>query len=351
MPKGVLAMDVLVTGGAGYIGSTICSALADRGDTPIILDSLVTGDLSFRRDFPFYQGDITQSGLLAQIRSDFPKCETVIHCAARIIVSESMADPYLYFRENVSKSIDFLKLAIEFGIDKIIFSSSASVYGTTSDPEVTEYANCNPASPYAHSKLMIEKVIEAYSRAYDAKALSLRYFNPIGADPKLRTGQQLKNPSHLLGRLLDTMRGKYPCFEIFGDDWPTRDGTAIRDYTHVWDLAAAHLAAVDYLHSESVPPGSCEKINIGTGNGTTVKEFVDAFQVLAPVPISVQVGPRREGDIIGAYASANRAQALLNWKARRSISEGIEDSMRWLSNLYDKKLNPRTQTNIEQMDV
>ena len=332
-------MDVLVTGGAGYIGSTICSALSDRGDTPIILDSLVTGQARFCRDFPFYFGDIAQPGILARIKSDFPSCETVIHCAARIIISESVADPHLYFQENVSKGISFLKEAIEFGIDKIIFSSSASVYGHTANDQVDESAPCQPSSPYASSKLMFENILAAYCRAYDAKALCLRYFNPIGADPKLRTGQMIKQPSHLLGRLLDTMHGFSPAFTVFGTDWPTRDGTAIRDYIHVWDLALAHLAAVDYLYDTSPIRGTCEIFNIGTGKGTTVQEFVNGFNLVSPKPVHIEFGSRRDGDVVGAFANPSKAQRLLRWQPKRNIDEGIYDAIQWISSQSERPHN------------
>jgi UDP-glucose 4-epimerase len=333
----MVPMDVLVTGGAGYIGSTICSALADRGDRPIIIDSLLTGKREFCRDFPFYQGDISNQNLLLRIREDFPSCQTVIHCAARIVVGESVVDPYLYYKENLVKSIEFLRNAIELGFDKIIFSSSASVYGNVRSRIVHEATPCKPASPYAYTKLATENVLESYCDAYNAKALCLRYFNPIGADPQLRTGQIVENPTHLLGRLLETLTGKSPMFEVFGYDWETEDGTAIRDFIHVWDLALAHLAGIDHLVGLA-DQKAFDIINIGTGKGTTVKQFVDCFQAISPERVEVKHSSRRDGDVVGAYANVDKAEKILHWKSKRSIEDGIRDSLNWMF-LRQRRMN------------
>lgn len=323
-------MEVLVTGGAGYIGSTVCSALEDGGHLPIILDSFITGSRDFIQGRPIYEGDIADLEILKNIRFKFPNCRSIIHCAARIVVGESVSNPFMYYTENVSKSIVFLKNAADLGFTNILFSSSAAVYGVTKDPGVTEEFSSEPMSPYAHTKYMMEKILESYCSAYKLSAISLRYFNPIGADPKLRSGMIKKDPSHILGRLLDTMEGRYPFFEIFGDDWPTRDGSAIRDYIHVWDLAHAHVKALEYLFN-GASPSTHEIFNIGTGRGTTVKEFCQAFQKVAGRALEIRVSGRREGDVVGAYAVVKKANMEFGWSAKISIEEGIRDSIRWLN--------------------
>lgn len=320
--------EILVTGGAGYIGSTICSALADRGDVPVILDSLVAGNRHFVRNYPFYHADIADSGILSLIKKDFPQLKAVIHCAARTVVSESVENPYLYYRENVSKTLEFIRACEEARIPHVIFSSSASVYGETTSLSVKENQACNPASPYAHSKLMCEKIIESFCLAGKLTGISLRYFNPIGADPHLRTGPYVKDPTHLLGQLMTASKNHSKKFSIFGTDWPTRDGTCIRDFIHVWDLAAAHLAALDLIqHNEATH--SYNVINLGTGKGTTVAEFVAAFQLAVAKPIEIHHAPRRLGDAAGAYASGAKAESLLGWTPKRSLLDGIKDALLW----------------------
>lgn len=322
-------MQILVTGGAGYIGSTICSALLDHGYTPIILDSLVTGNESFIRKIPFFMGDIADKEVLRTIKNRYPELKSVIHCAARIIVSESMADPYLYYRENVVKSLELIRNCNDFGIDKFLFSSSASVYDTDNKISVDEASACNPQSPYASTKLFVERILADFCKTVGMTGLSLRYFNPIGADPNFRTGPFVKDPTHLLGRLIAA--GKTDgSFKIFADDWPTRDGSAIRDFIHVWDLAMAHVKGIEFLSSGKIQSGSHEIFNVGTGRGTTVKEFVEIFVKVSNQKILASVVQRRPGDNAGVFAVTEKANSLLQWKAERTIESGIADSLKWL---------------------
>jgi UDP-glucose 4-epimerase len=313
-------MKVLITGGAGYIGSTIASALEDSGHTPIILDSLVTGRIEFTRGRAFYQADIADPRALETVFHDHPEIEATIHCAALIIVPDSVARPYEYYRENV-------------GCRRIVFSSSASLYDTVPGYMVTETSPLKPSSPYARTKFMMEMVLQDFSHAYNLRGMALRYFNPIGADPQMRSGLHVKNPSLVLGKLVNTALGRNPVFEITGVDWPTRDGTGIRDYIHVWDLARAHVLAVkhfDEAFARADPPdGRYLVINLGTGKGVTVKEMVAAFEKVYGQEINKREMPPRPGDVAGAYANADTALRLLGWKTELSLEQGIADALKW----------------------
>ena len=207
-------MKVLVTGGAGYIGSTIVSALEDAGITPIILDNLSSGRREFTQNKVFYQGDIADHELLKRIFAEHSDIEYTIHCAALIVVPDSVRRPYEYYHENVNKTLDLLKYLNELGCRKIIFSSSAAIYDDASDYVVDETSRLNPRSPYARTKYMMEMILKDFCLAYDMKAISFRYFNPIGADPKMRSGSYIDSPSHLLGKLISVFEGKENTFGL-----------------------------------------------------------------------------------------------------------------------------------------
>lgn len=326
-------MQVLITGGAGYIGSTICSALLDYGHTPIILDSLVTGQEAFTRGRIFYKGDIADRDLVTQIFRDYPDIEATIHCAALIVVPESVVEPYAYYRENVVKSMEFFSQLAELGYPRVVFSSSAAIYDLVPGFMVTEESPLNPNSPYSRTKYMMEMVLRDFSQAYGLKGIALRYFNPIGADPQMRTGMHIKEPSHILGRLVAVALGEVPEFYLTGTDWPTRDGTGIRDYIHVWDLALAHIKAVEQfdtvIAADADPATPYTAINLGTGRGITVREMVDAFERVLGREIPKKEMPPRPGDVAGSYANADKALALLGWEARLPIEQGIADALKW----------------------
>ena len=326
-------MKFLITGGAGYIGSTICSALEDQGHTPIILDSLVTGRKEFTKDRIFYHADIADKAAVKKVFQDHPEIQATIHCAALIVVPESTANPYEYYRENVNKSLELFNTLNELGYKKIVFSSSASIYDVVPGFMVTEKSPLNPSSPYARTKFMMEMILHDFCAAYDMKGIALRYFNPIGADPKMRSGVHVKEPSHVLGRLVNTALGILPEFFITGVDWPTRDGSGIRDYIHVWDLAQAHVMAVQDIDNVFERAGNPDDgylvINLGTGNGVTVKELVAAFERVYGQTINRNEGPPRPGDIAGSYANADTAKRLIGWQAQHSIDEGISDALKW----------------------
>ena len=323
-------MKVLVTGGAGYIGSTVCSALLDAGHTPVILDSLITGREEFTRGRLFYHGDIADEALLDRIFSEHPQIDCAIHLAALIVVPDSVSNPYEYYKENVTKSLTFFRCLLSKGMRKVVFSSSAAMYDDAPDFLVTEKSALNPRSPYARTKYMIELILEDFCAAYDFKSISLRYFNVVGADPKLRTGPHNPSPSHILGKLISTAEGDLDKFTITGVDWPTRDGTGIRDYFHVWDLARAHVLAVERFDGAIFSFGSnYAPVNLGCGNGVTVNEIVGAFEKVYGRKIAKTTAPPRAGDVAGAFASTVRAEALLGWKAELSVEEAIKDALNW----------------------
>jgi UDP-glucose 4-epimerase len=326
-------MKVLITGGAGYIGSTIASALEDAGHTPVILDSLLTGPKTFVRDHIFYQADIADKAALTQIFQDHPDIFATIHCAALIVVPDSVADPYNYYIDNVVKSMELFRNLAELGHPRVVFSSSAALYDVVPNFMVTEESPLKPLSPYARTKYMMEMVLKDFCRAYGLKGIALRYFNPIGADPQLRTGLHVKNPSHLVGKLVQVALGKEPVFHLTGVDWPTRDGSGIRDYLHVWDLAQAHLKAV-LNFDKAVEEGKSDDvdytvINLGSQEGVTVKEFVTAFETVYGKKIPLEIKPARPGDVAGAYANADKAYRLLGWKVEKTTADGIRDALRW----------------------
>lgn len=325
-------MKVLVTGGAGYIGSTVCSALEDHGHTPIILDSLVRGREEFTKNKIFYKGDIADRTLLEKIFADHPEIKHAIHFAALIVVPESVEKPYEYYRENVGKSLDLFKNLNELGCKNVVFSSSASIYDDVENFMVNEKSPLNPRSPYARTKFMMEMVLKDFCTAYGMKGIALRYFNPIGADPKLRSGAHIENPSHVLGKLVEAALKDDVVFKITGVDWPTRDGSGVRDYIHVWDLAMAHVKAMenfDDAFEKADPNTSYLAINLGTGNGVTVKELVTAFEKVFGQSIKKEEAPPRPGDVAGSYANADTAKSLLGWEAAHSIEDGIRDALRW----------------------
>jgi UDP-glucose 4-epimerase len=332
-------MKVLIAGGAGFIGSTVSSACLDNGITPVILDNLSTGRAEFVADRIFYSGDIADGPLIDKIFAEHADIEAVVHAAAVIVVPESVEQPLRYYRENVSKSVDFIEHVVRNGCTRYLFSSSAAIYAPGEDFSVTETSSLRPGSPYARTKVVMEAVLEDCTAAYPLRVLSLRYFNPIGADPQLRTGLQARRPTHLLGQMIMAAENDQE-FLLTGVDWPTRDGSGIRDYIHVWDLALAHVQALRRFDQLLPIDGSpkYEVINLGTGNGTTVKEFVAAFNAVAPTPLRVRETGPRPGDVVGSYTRTDKARAALDWEPHYSIADGIRDSMRW-SAVRDSRLD------------
>jgi UDP-glucose 4-epimerase len=325
-------MKALITGGAGYIGSTVATACLEAGIATVILDDLSTGREDYGEDRNLYVGDIADRELLERIAAEHPDIDVVVHCAARIVVPESVADPLGYYDTNVGKTVVLLRHLRDLGLTRIVFSSSAAVYFGDGGEGVDESAALAPSSPYATSKAMVETILADSAMAGDIRAIVLRYFNPIGADPRLRTGLQNPTPSHALGKIMQARAAGEP-FTITGTDWGTRDGSGLRDYIHVWDLALAHVAAVQRFNEVATTSDPFQLINIGTGDGVTVRELVAAFERVTKMPMPVVEVERRPGDQAGAYAIVGRAASVLGWKAERSVDDGVRDALAWAEKL------------------
>ncbi|GGU97034.1 UDP-glucose 4-epimerase GalE [Actinomadura cremea] len=324
-------MKVLITGGAGFIGSTIASVFAEHGVTPVVLDSLITGRPEFTEGKIFYQGDIGDGDLVDAIFRDHPDIIATVHCAALIVVPDSMTDPQRYYRVNLAKTLDLAGHLVRNGADRMIFASTAGMYRPEPDLSVAETSALEPQNPYTRSKMMAELLLADLCTAYGLRVISLRYLNPIGADPQLRSGLQSSKPTHALGKMIECYEQGAP-FKITGVDWDTRDGTAIRDYIHVWDIARAfHEAAARF--DSVIPPLSdhpgYEVINLGTGDGTTVRELVTAFREVVGDAFRAEDAPARPGDVVGAFVRPDKAWELLRWKPEYTIEDAIRHSLEW----------------------
>ncbi|MGZ4594670.1 MAG: UDP-glucose 4-epimerase GalE [Actinomycetes bacterium] len=320
-------MKTLITGGAGFIGSTIASACLDAGLVPVVLDDLSAGRREFVEGRHFYEGDISDGSLVDKIFAEHPDIGSVVHCAAKIVVPESVAQPLRYYDNNVARTMQLVDHVVRNGCERFLFSSSASIYVPGPDFSVDETSAVEPQSPYAATKVMAERVLADVAQATPLRVLSLRYFNPVGADPMLRTGLQNPAPTHALGKLIEAHRAGQP-FIVTGVDWPTRDGSAIRDYIHVWDLARAHVMALQRFDDVLSAGRRHEVINLGTGSGTTVHELVAAFRaVVGDLPVR-ESGPR-PGDVVGCYTRCDKAEQLLGWAAEKTVEDGVRDALAW----------------------
>ncbi len=326
-------MKVLLTGGAGYLGSTLCHALLDCGHTPVVIDSLVTGRSEFIQNVVFYHGDIADHTLIERIFDEQGPFDFVMHCAERAGLSSSVGKPYEFYTCNVVKSMEFLKSICDLGCKKIIFSSTSSIYEDVPGFMVTERSPINPKSPFARTKYITELILKDFCLAYDVQCITLRYFNVVGADPKGRCGMQEKNPANIISSHVNVMDGKKPSFEIAGNNWGTRDGTCMRDYVHVWDAAMAAIKAMmnfdDAFARSSCLDMGYLPINIGAGIGVTVREFVFAFENVTGEKIPVTYGVRRPGDSTGCFANVSRAFTAIEWEAKNSIEEAILNALAW----------------------
>jgi UDP-arabinose 4-epimerase len=299
---------VLVTGGAGYIGSHACKALAVHGYLPVSFDSLISGHLSAVRWGPLVQGDILDRAALdAALRTWSPVA--VMHFAAHIAVGESVLDPGKYYRNNVTGSLNLLEALRDHGVRNFIFSSTAAIYGLPQGGPLKEEHPQLPINPYGKSKLMIEQMLQDFGAAHDLRAISLRYFNAAGADPQGETGEAHDPETHLIPLVLQAAAGVRQGVTVFGDDFPTPDGTCIRDYVHVTDLAQAHLLALRALEAGA---GSTA-YNLGNGNGFSVRQVIDVARSVTARDVPFNVGPRRAGDPSELVADATRIRSDLGW--------------------------------------
>ncbi len=309
---------ILVTGGAGYIGSHICKSLARAGYVPVTLDNLCNGNPWSVRWGPMVKADIADPFTLAEMIGQY-RIESVVHCAAYAYVGESMRDPGKYFENNVARSIRMLETLIENGVRQLVFSSSCAVYGIPEELPIRENVPTRPVNPYGESKLFIEKALDWYARARGLRSVSLRYFNAAGADPGGEIGEWHDPETHLIPLAISAALGEREQFEIFGTDYPTPDGTAVRDYSHVSDLADAHVLAVQRLESG----GANDIFNLGAGAGHSVQDIVAAIERVCRVRVQAKVGVRRSGDPAVLYASPERARSVLGWRPVHSDLETI----------------------------
>jgi UDP-glucose-4-epimerase GalE len=317
-------MRVLVTGGAGYIGSHAVKALALAGFEPVVLDDLSNGHRAAVAKYPLIEGSIGDAALVHEIVQRH-EIGAVLHFAASAYVGESVQNPRKYFDNNVASTLTLLGSMLDSGVRTIVFSSSCATYGAASGLLHEDTVQL-PVNPYGWSKLMVEQILKSYGRAFDLKWLALRYFNAAGADPDGELGEQHDPETHLLPLLIEAAIGTRGPIDIFGTDYPTPDGTAIRDYVHVTDLAEAHVLGLRYL----LGGGQSQALNLGTGTGHSVKQALEAVGAAVGSPVPIRYAPRREGDPAELVANAARAQAVLDWHPRRSHLETIVDTAhRW----------------------
>jgi UDP-glucose 4-epimerase len=319
-------MSILVTGGAGYIGSHMTLALLDRGQDVVVLDNLSTG---VRRQVAgaaiFIEGDIRDGNLVRDLMTRH-RVEAVIHFAGSVVVPESVENPLLYYANNTAASRDLIESCLACGVKKFIFSSTAAVYGVTDQAMIGEDAPKEPASPYGRSKLMTEWMLEDVGHASALRYVALRYFNVAGADPKGRSGQSTPRATHLIKRACQAALGQVPYLGIFGTDYPTPDGTGIRDYIHVADLIDAHALALDHLGKG----GESRVFNCGYGRGFSVREVIGAVERAAGMSLPVKELPRRPGDPPMIVSNPARLKAELGWRPTHdSLDEIVAGALAW----------------------
>lgn len=319
-------MTVLVTGGAGYIGSHTVLALSDRGEDVVVLDNLSTGFASVvPDDVTLVEGDVGDRAVLDRVFSE-NAIDAVVHFAGSIVVPDSVTDPLGYYSNNTVKSRELMAAAVAHGVPRFIFSSTAAVYGTPKIVPVTEDSQLEPISPYGASKLMTEWMLRDTAAAHDFDYVALRYFNVAGADPKGRAGQSTARATHLIKVAVEAVTGARDHVSVFGDDYDTPDGTGIRDYIHVSDLAAAHLAALDHLRNGQ----DSGVFNCGYGHGSSVLDVLETVQKVSGRSIDVRHGPRRAGDPATLVSDPSCLRKTLNWTPKLDdLPTIVEHALRW----------------------
>lgn len=314
-------MAILVVGGAGYIGSHTAHMLRHKGYEVIIYDNLSTGHKNLAEGFELIVGDISDSSKLAIL---LKRCDAVMHFAASAYVGDSVKNPKAYFQNNVVNALTLLNTVMESRVRRFIFSSTCAVYGNPVKVPITEDNPRQPVNPYGATKLAFENALEAYGRAYGLRFVSFRYFNAAGADEAGSIGESHDPETHLIPLIFQAVQGKRAALDIFGDDYPTPDGTCIRDYIHVNDLAEAHV-----LGLECLAKADSAALNLGTGKGYSVQEVVATVERATGRKVPTHIGARRAGDPAELVADPSRAEKLLNWKAKRSLEEIISSAWKW----------------------
>jgi len=322
-------MKVLVCGGAGYIGSHTVKSLLREGFEVVIFDNFSSGKEELVIGGEVIRGDLDDKEPIRQVFST-KKIEAVLHFASLIQVGESYINPQRYYTHNLSTSLNLLEAMLEAGVKKIIFSSSAAVYGTPQEIPITESHPLNPINPYGHTKLFVERILQDYEKAYGLKSISLRYFNAAGADPDAELGEMHDPETHLIPNLLLFLLGRKKSFDLYGTDFSTADGTAIRDYIHVTDLAEAHVLALRKLLASA----ESDCINLGASRGFSVLEVVKKVEEMTGRKVAFNARPKRLGDVPVLLASKEKAEQTLSWKLRYSGLETIvETAWKWHSKI------------------
>ena len=319
-------MNVLVTGGAGYIGSHTVRQLRKRGDEVVVLDSLEFGHRDSVADTPLVVGDIADGDLVADAIGRY-RVDSIIHFAAYKAVGESFENPGRYFINNVGGTARLLEAAYRNGVRRFVFSSTCAVYGTPESTPIDESAPINPESPYGETKALVERMLHWYDKSLGMRSTSLRYFNAAGAAMDGSLGEDWSLTQNLVPLAMKALLGKRPPLQVFGTDYPTPDGTAIRDYIHVDDLADAHLRSLDYLAGG----GPSTVINVGTGTGSSVREVLEAAEQAAGRPVPYVDSPRRPGDPVALCADNRRAREVLGWAPLYGLEEIVSSAWQWHS--------------------
>jgi UDP-glucose-4-epimerase GalE len=321
-------LTILVTGGAGYIGSHAARALRVAGYDVILYDNLSSGFRRLAKGFELIEGDIADREKLNQI---LPRIDAVMHFAAHAYVGESVENPRKYFHNNGVAALSMLNAALDAGIRRFVFSSTCAVYGTPDRVPINEQTPREPVNPYGASKLFFENVLEAYSRAYQLSSVRLRYFNAAGADESGEIGELHDPETHLVPLALEATSENGRELQIFGSDYPTADGTCVRDYVHVNDLADAHVKALQHLEKLSEEKrGESLALNLGTGRGHSVLEVMQAAERATGRPVRRLMGPRRAGDPPALVADPTKARDLLGWTAKRSLEDIVSSAWNWM---------------------
>lgn len=328
---------ILVTGGAGYIGSHCVLALLEKGHEVVVFDNLSTGHIETIETLNkygklyFMQGDLLNQNDLIKLFNNF-EIDSVIHFAAFSQVGESVKNPKKYYVNNVCGTLNLLNIMLDFNVNKIVFSSTAATYGEPEYIPIDEQHPQNPINPYGQTKLMIEHIMDDYDKAYGLKSVRLRYFNVAGADSNNRIGEWHNPETHLIPNILKSTFSSGKTFKMFGVDYDTKDGTCVRDYINVEDLANAHLLALEYLNNG----GITNYFNLGTNDGNSVKEVFSCCEKVTKKSIPVEIQPRRDGDPASLVADNKKAIDILEWNPRKSLSESIDTAYRWEIKLQDK---------------
>ena len=316
-------MVVLVIGGAGYIGSHTARALRRAGHDVVVFDNLSTGYEFLASGFELIRGDVLDAEALRRV---LPRADAIMHFAAHAYVGESVTSPRKYFRNNVEGGLTLLNAALDSGVKKIVFSSTCAVYGEPAKVPIEENTVRQPVNPYGVTKLFFEQALEAYDRAYGLRFASLRYFNAAGADDSGEIGELHDPETHLIPLALSAAAGTGPELQIFGSDYPTPDGTCVRDYIHVNDLASAHVKALEHLALGK----QSFAVNVGTGRGHSVREVIFAVEKATGKSVPHTVGPRRPGDPPALVANPANAKSLLEWEAKYGLNEIVATAWKWM---------------------